>query len=1509
MPHRDPNSEEVVNQWLARYEDELVRLLILPDEFLIRERLDEICSKSQFQSIKNGLTLAYDDYLRSEQTIIADIPGEPGTEEDLSSVQRIFENSFKIEKLLGRGGFGSVYLAKEMAESNRFVAIKVLDHVMGQERFLREIHLTSLISHPNLIPIFNSGESNGKLYYCMPYFRALPEEGPFQNCVTLNDVLKQQSNLELPMQQVASMMRDVARGLKTLHDIKPQDANNSDSQQPGQVIHRDIKPGNILLTRTEDRVSCVLSDFGLAKIIDCSDDLTVTKQFMGSWWYAPPEQIHNSKSTDIRSDIYSVGATFYKFVTNRIPSNQPSYPNVIEWHKKELEPIAAREFNTKVDIRFEAIIRKCIRCRPEDRYQSSHELLIDLENYLDEKDVNAPILRPWQRTADRFNRNRRKIFQSPLVTFLLMIAVVASYFVYQFKTIPPDEIIIPVLPQQNVAELFRDVNLALDQGDVAKAVANFDLIPEKADGWLKSYLQARIIELPQIDKIVADHDWGVTDLLIGDSGLISAGLDQRLQYTAHDSTNNFDISSGKWIQKPGKWQPAFNSFEPFQFLPDSECIVDVDWVKKNSVLVGACWSGRAVQWSQLDDGVFESTELFTHSQPLTAVASQESVHLFGDQLGQLIIINSEQQIIRNFLNGSPITCIVLIDNGSWLVGQANGMLTLLDKKCERILDSLQLPSQIFDVQRSPSGAIAVAAGSKITILDIESRIQARHIFFGLPASALTRNTEFHAVCFDHKEDVLVAGDSAGRLIAWNLTDGTIICHEFSLRPGYNASFSDQLPIALSRRVTAIRRIPNENAFYVTGWNGLVQTWHFKQRQSATTIDSMECIDGCFLDDDQLMVLNANGILLAFDTITGGLLRQQVIPVTTPQGLFCLNESTIFVWDDDGAVFEVSLDSDHHVSKTEVLFQSDHKIQTLVSNPKGDCIYFYDHKGSVGLWHRNREAAVTWYQQPDAHIPQQLVLAYSPQLDQLAVSGSGQSIRILEGSSLAIIRSIDLAAGDGCTHLTWTGVKGDILYAGDTEGSIRAVNFSGDLLPGTGLHKMSTPLRKIVSSDDGKKVYVVTTTGIIQCLDATTGQSFCDIRIPETGSTFQLCTSVIDPTGQHIALLASNGRSVILHGIKPIPREQPTRKTVWTHQTLWSDSEIDWIRSRQEAVRLTNLDHLALLYSTRAKAATSESLWIAREKEKQFFVHRIARTDLIGLRDHRDYSRSMSIQLDGSSIIGVYRQYFTKEQGYNGGLNGIQWNDVDHVPKTWFENVVTGNLGFENHLTTNGQGQHQVLTFDHTYRGLLLIDLQTASIQQIGRQGDGLYFHSNSSNGQTDVVSSPSRYNSEPSRVWHHQIVSSSNRVTSKRRVIDQHCGSRPLSILIHDDEILTLIRRPDQQRQIRYILLRGNDDNWTEQSIPIPPFSMKTSNLCLTPDGRCLIAYIDQNKNLTLCAVDSSGDIKLELISESPLQKPFRASTPQCLVLRLMNGGHPVICLFADGPNGSSISTYQQNGE
>jgi len=581
----------------------------------------------------------------------------------------------------------------------------------------------------------------------------------------------------------------------------------------------------------------------------------------------------------------------------------------------------------------------------------------------------------------------------------------------------------------------------------------------------------------------------------------------------------------------------------------------MSWAKANQILVTVNWSGRANVWTRLEDGSFESSQLLMHNQPLTAVASRNSVHLLGDTLGQLIVVDADQQTICKLLKQSPIVSIVPLNNGSWVIGQSNGILNLLDEKCERIVDSLTLPSQIFDVKRSPGGAIAVAAGSMVMVLDAGSRFQDRHIFFELPLSNSARKVEFHTVCFDEQEKVLVAGDSTGRLLAWNLSDGTIICHEFALKHGFQRNFTTQLPTPLSRQITAIRRIPHENAFYVAGWNGLVQTWRFKPKQSATMFDSPECLDSCFIGDEQLILLDADGLLTRFNVTTGELLEKQSLPVSAPQGLCCLNQTTLLVWDNKGAVYEISLDAKRHVLKTEVIFQNDHAIKALVSNRAGDRFYFYDSQGNVGLWQRDKNAVTAWYRQPDRQTPYRFVLAYSSPLNKLAISGSGQTIHVLDGSSLSLIQSPDLAAGNGCTHLAWAGLNKKILFAGDSEGSVRAAGFSGSPSPKISGHELHAELAGIISSGDGEEVYVVTTTGTMQRLSPTTGQTFCTFQVLQglqEDSKSQSTASIIDPTSQQIALLTNSNRSIILHGKRADSVQQPIRKSAWKQKTLWRD---------------------------------------------------------------------------------------------------------------------------------------------------------------------------------------------------------------------------------------------------------------------------------------------------------------------------------------------------------------------
>src|SRR4051794_27001134 len=195
---------------------------------------------------------------------------------------------YLIERELGQGGMATVYLARDR-KHDRLVALKVLRPELaaslGPERFLREIRLAAGLQHPHILPIFDSGESAGRLWYTMPFV-----EGP-----SLRDRLREQS--PLPIDEAVRIVREVAVALDHAH-------------RRG-VVHRDIKPENILLSEGQ----ALVADFGIARAIGAAagDTLTQVGVAIGTPMYMSPEQA-SGDAADARSDLYSLGCTLYELL-------------------------------------------------------------------------------------------------------------------------------------------------------------------------------------------------------------------------------------------------------------------------------------------------------------------------------------------------------------------------------------------------------------------------------------------------------------------------------------------------------------------------------------------------------------------------------------------------------------------------------------------------------------------------------------------------------------------------------------------------------------------------------------------------------------------------------------------------------------------------------------------------------------------------------------------------------------------------------------------------------------------------------------------------------------------------------------------------------------------------------------------------------------------------------------------------------------------------------------------
>ena len=301
---------------------------------------------------------------------------------------------YKILTKIGQGAMGSIYKALQIS-MDRIVAIKCLAPKYSQndkfrERFLREARAVARLNHPNIIQGIDVGDSNGVHYFAMEYI-----DGP-----TVGELLKRGGALD--EKRALNIVTQIARAL--------QHAFNHG------IIHRDIKPDNIMLTREGVAKLC---DLGLAKLPKDTGDASGTRPgaSMGTPYYIAPEQARGEQNVDTRADIYSLGSSFYHMVAGEVPFVGQSAADVISKHLTE--PVTPpRVKNPLVSGGVDWVIVKMMQKAREDRYQTPNDVVKDLEaitaggmpdGYAQEVEENSssiPKLRRSRliRRASRFRR-------------------------------------------------------------------------------------------------------------------------------------------------------------------------------------------------------------------------------------------------------------------------------------------------------------------------------------------------------------------------------------------------------------------------------------------------------------------------------------------------------------------------------------------------------------------------------------------------------------------------------------------------------------------------------------------------------------------------------------------------------------------------------------------------------------------------------------------------------------------------------------------------------------------------------------------------------------------------------------------------------------------------------------------------------------------------------------------------------------------------------------------------
>jgi serine/threonine protein kinase len=276
---------------------------------------------------------------------------------------------FEILSELGRGGMGIVYRARQIS-ANRVVALKVvrnelLDSLPSQtrtstlERFRTEAQAAAHLQHDNLVSVFEIGEVPATTPgHCPLRYYAMR----FVDGRSLFDMLR---DGPLDNKRAANYMEPVARALQAAH--------------AAGILHRDIKPHNIMVDRVTDRP--LVTDFGLAKFVEGQDAITYAGEVMGTPSYMSPEQAQDAGTVTASADLYSLGATFYHLLTGRAPFQAANIAETIR-QIIDKEPVAPRLLNAAIDRDLETICLKCLEKDPVRRYASCADLADDLSRYL-----------------------------------------------------------------------------------------------------------------------------------------------------------------------------------------------------------------------------------------------------------------------------------------------------------------------------------------------------------------------------------------------------------------------------------------------------------------------------------------------------------------------------------------------------------------------------------------------------------------------------------------------------------------------------------------------------------------------------------------------------------------------------------------------------------------------------------------------------------------------------------------------------------------------------------------------------------------------------------------------------------------------------------------------------------------------------------------------------------------------------------------------------------------------
>ena len=726
---------------------------------------------------------------------------------------------YRILSEIHRGGQGVVYKAIQ-ENTNRVVALKIL--LQGafasqrqRQRFEREIDVAASLKHPNIVTVYDSGVSHSRLYFAMEYVEGAPLESQVQR-VSIEGVNRSSKERREERRRVLEMFRRICEAVAHAH-------------QRG-IIHRDLKPSNIRLE--EDGEPRIL-DFGLAKIAftaNAEDQEFQTREgeFLGTLAYASPEQTTGDPdAVDIRSDVYSLGMMLYELLTGQRPYPVEGDLSQTLANIRESEPKSLSRLDASIDNELETIVSTALAKEPQRRYQSAHELCVDLGHYLSGEPINAKRDSSWYLLSKAVRRHRGLVTTAALFLAVISTSLVVSLAFWRQAVI--------------------DRNDAIEAGGVAKIAMNSaqeqrELAIKKGEAAVASRDEA---EFQAYAANVAAADGALRNLDVAEAKLrLNNAPEKHRNWEWHHLGKQLDSSIATF-------QGNSSYVEQIQFLTQSNILVSTGW-------------DRTVRFWDPDEG--EELHRFELEDPVwsLAVSKGEKFIAAGDWNHTVRVWNvATKELVSSFkaptrrlpaLAFHPRLDLLLV--GCWPFGedeeQILPQIICLEYKTGTVLKRLTLQEVPHHIRFADDGTkFFTTEATRTGVWDAGGFERKRE----LPGRLLAIDSESNkCVLTDGRKLWIAQGKDGRRLTELAGHRGEIFCAAFSDTGNWIATGGRDKTVRIwdgesgelvrtclghQWTVTSLCFEPAAKVFFSASWDQTIKRWEVDSDSSADRIEAHE----------------------------------------------------------------------------------------------------------------------------------------------------------------------------------------------------------------------------------------------------------------------------------------------------------------------------------------------------------------------------------------------------------------------------------------------------------------------------------------------------------------------------------------------------------------------------------------------------------------------------------------------------------------------------------------------